>query len=118
MMENEIFNIKHYLTGDYLLVSRLLNGDTVSWEESKVKLLSSRATNHATSIRKIIGDFDCIHNEVVITKASYYERYKINPKFKEQFQKLKMMYETNSKFMNRFNKKLEKIKSNSNEAQG
>jgi len=109
------FKIETYSIGDYLLVSRLLNDDTVSWEESKVKLLSSRATNHATSVRKIIGKFDCILNDKVPTLASYYEKYRLNPKFREQFQELKMMYETNSKFMNRFNRKLEKIKSYSNE---
>jgi len=115
-MKDIIFKIDTYSIGDYLLISRLLSGDTISWDEAKEKLLSSRATNHATNVRKIIGDFDCIHNEVIPTIASYYERYKINPKFREQFQKLKMMYETNSKFMNRFNIKLEKIKSYSNEA--
>lgn len=115
-MKDTIFKIETYSIGDYLLVSRLLSGDAISWDEAKEKLLSSRATNHATNVRKIIGDFDCIHNEVIPTIASYYERYKINPKFREQFQKLKMMYETNSKFMNRFNRKLEKIKSYSNES--
>lgn len=114
-MNDIIFKIESYSIGDYLLVSWLLNGDTVSWEESKIKLLSSRATNHATNVRKIIGHFDCIENEVVPTIASYYERYKLNPTYKEHFQKLKISYEINAKFMNRLNQKQEKIKSYSNE---
>jgi len=104
-----VFKIEHYLIGDYLLVSRLLAGDTVSWEESKEKLLSSRATNHATNVRNIIGHFDCIENESVKTIDSYYERYKLNKKYIYHFQKLKMIYETNEKFMKRLNRKLEKI---------
>lgn len=107
-MKNK-YIIKSYSIGDYLLVSRLLNGDTISWEEAKNKLLSSRATNHATNVRKIIGNFDCIQNEHIDTIDSYYERYKLNPEFKNEFQKLKMIYESNSKFMDRFNKKIEKI---------
>lgn len=101
--------IETYSIGDYLLVSRLINGDTISWDEAKEKLLSSRATNHATSVRKIIGNFDCIQNEQIETIASYYERYKLHPKYKDEFQELKMIYESNSKFMDRFNKKIEKI---------
>jgi cell shape-determining protein MreC len=101
--------IESYSIGDYLLVSRLLNGDTISWDEAKEKLLSSRATNHATNVRKIINNFDCILNEHIDTIASYYERYTLNPKFRNEFQELKMIYESNSKFMDRFNKKIEKI---------
>ena len=103
--------IETYSIGDYLLISRLINGDTISWYEAKEKLLSSRATNHATSVRKIIGNFDCIQNEQIETIASYYERYKLNPKYKDEFQKLKMQYESDKKFMDRFNKKMEKINS-------
>ena len=102
--------IKSYSIGDYLLVSRLLNGDTISWEESRVKLLSSRATNHASSIRKIVGNYDCIQNIQITTSGSYYEKYKLNPLFVNQFQKLKMQYENNPKFMNRLYARLEKIK--------
>lgn len=108
-MNKHIFNIIHYSIGDYLLVSRLLSGDTISWEESKVKLLSSRATNHASSIRKIVRSFECIENETVPTTTSYYEVYKMNPDYKSNFQELKMLYETNKRFMKRLNKKLEKI---------
>lgn len=108
-MNKHILNIKTYHVGDYLLTSRLLAGDSVSWEESKIKLLSSRATNHATSVRKIIGHFECINNEVVPTIASYFERYTLNENYRKQFQELKMVYETNPKFMNRLNKRLEKI---------
>lgn len=107
----KIYIIETYSIGDYLLISRLINGDTISWYEAKEKLLSSRATNHATSVRKIIGNFDCIQNEQIETIASYYERYKLNPKYKDEFQELKMIYESNKKFMDRFNKKMEKINS-------
>jgi len=106
----KVFKIEAYSIGDYLLISRLLNGDTVSWDEAKEKLLSSRATNHATNVRKLIGDFNCIENEIIPTLASYYERYKINPQYIEQFQSLKMMYEQNAKFIQRFNTKMEKIR--------
>lgn len=116
-MNDNILKIEHFSIGDYMLVSRLLAGDTVSWEESKIKLFSSRATNHATSVRKIIGNFDCIENEAVDTLASYYERYKLNPEYREKFQILKMMYESNERFINRLNKKLEKI-AKFNESQG
>ena len=111
----KIYIIETYSIGDYLLISRLINGDTISWYEAKEKLLSSRATNHATSVRKIIGNFDCIQNEQIETIASYYERYKLNPKYKNEFQELKMIYESNSKFMDRFNKKIEKITRNHQE---
>lgn len=101
--------IESYYVGDYLLISRLLSGDTVAWDEAKEKLLSSRATNHASNVRKIIDNFDCIINEHITTIDSYYERYKLNPQFKNEFKELKMIYELNSKFMDRFNKKIEKI---------
>lgn len=108
-MDKQTFKIEHYSISDYLLVSRLLAGDTVSWEQSKVKILSSRATNNATSVRKIIGNFNCIENVKVPTLDSYYEEYKLNEDFRRHFQELKMMYESNDRFVKRLNKKLEKI---------
>ena len=42
--------IETYSIGDYLLISRLINGDTISWYEAKEKLLSSRAA-YADHIR-------------------------------------------------------------------
>ena len=103
------FAISTFLVSDYLLISRLLNGDSISWEESKVKILSSRVTNHASNVRKLIGNFDCIKNEVVNTETSYYEKYTLNPNYKESFQTAKNKYESNPIFMKRLNKKLEKI---------
>lgn len=105
-----IYNIKTYSVSDYLLVSRLLSDDLISWEDSKTKLLSSRATNHVSSIRKIIGEFNCIQNIVIETPTSYYEKYKLNPNFKAAFQRLKNQFEENEKFVNRLKTKLEKNK--------
>lgn len=107
----KIFNIESYLISDYLLVSCLLNGETLSWEESKIKILSSRAANHVSNVRKIIGNFNCIKNEAVNTMDSYYEQYKLNKEFIQEFQDLKMQYESNVKFIKRLNKKMEKISS-------
>ena len=108
-MNKHTFKIEHYSISDYLLVSRLLAGDTISWEQSKTKLLSSRATNNATSVRKIIGNFNCIENIKVPTLDSYYEVYKLNEDYRVHFQESKMMYEANERFMKRLNKKLEKV---------
>jgi len=108
-MKKHTFKIEHYSISDYLLVSRLLAGDTISWEQAKVKLLSSRATNNATSVRKIIGNFECIENIKIPTLGSYYEEYKLNQDYTTHFQELKMMYEDNDRFMKRLNRKLEKV---------
>ena len=116
-MNKHTFKIEHYSISDYLLVSRLLAGDTVSWEDAKVKLLSSRATNNATSVRKIVGNFECIENIKIPTLGSYYEEYKLNKDYTTHFQELKMMYEASVHFMKRLNKKLEKV-AKFNEAQG
>jgi len=116
-MNKFTFKIEHYSISDYLLVSRLLAGDTVSWEQSKVKLLSSRATNNATSVRKTIGHFNCIENVKVPTLDSYYEVYKLNEDYRVHFQELKMLYESNEKFVKRLNRKLEKV-GRFNEVQG
>ena len=116
-MNKHTFKIEHYSISDYLLVSRLLAGDTVSWEDAKVKLLSSRATNNATSVRKIVGNFECIENIKIPTLGSYYEEYKLNKDYTTHFQELKMMYEANDHFMKRLNRKLEKV-AKFNEVQG
>ena len=116
-MNKHTFKIEHYSISDYLLVSRLLAGDTVSWEDAKVKLLSSRATNNATSVRKIVGNFECIENIKIPTLDSYYEEYKLNKDYITHFQELKMMYEANDRFMKRLNRKLEKV-AKFNEVQG
>ena len=116
-MGHHTFKIEYYYVSDYLLVSRLLNGDTVSWENAKDKILSSRASNNATSVRKIVGHFECIENVRIDTIGSYYEEYKLNKDYVSHFQDLKMMYESNSTFMNRLNKRLEKV-AKFNEVQG
>lgn len=116
-MNKHTFKIESYSISDYLLVSRLLAGDAISWEQSRAKLLSSRATNHATSVRKIIGNFNCIKNVKVPTLDSYYEVYKLNEDFKIHFEELKMLYESSEKFIKRLNRKLEKV-GRFNEVQG
>ena len=116
-MNKHTFKIDHYSISDYLLISRLLAGDTVSWEDAKIKILSSRATNNATSVRKIIGNFNCIKNVKIPTMASYFEEYKLNDDYRTHFEQLKMLYESNPKFVKRLNRKLEKV-GRFNEAQG
>lgn len=108
--KSKTYPIVSYSISDYLLISRLLEDELISWEDSKIKLLSSRATNHVSNVRKIVGDFSCIENITIETPTSYYEKYKLNPNFKEVFQKIKNQFESNPKFMKRLNNRLEKIK--------
>jgi len=116
-MNKHTFKIEHYSISDYLLVSRLLAGDAVSCEDAKVKILSSRATNNATSVRKIIGNFNCIQNVKIPTLDSYFEEYRLNEDYRTQFKQLKLLYEDNPKFVKRLNRKLEKL-GKFNEVQG
>ena len=108
-MNKHTLKVEHYSISDYLLISRLLAGDKVSWEDGKIKILSSRAANNATSVRKTIGNFDCIENIKVPTLGSYFDVYKLNEEYREHFQELKMLYESNKTFVKRLNKKFEKI---------
>jgi hypothetical protein len=102
------YTIVSYCVSDYLLITRLLNDDLISWDEAKIKLLSSRATNHVSNVRKIVGDFNCIKNITIETPTSYFQKYKLNPEFKEVFQKIKNQFESNPNFMKRLNNRLEK----------
>ena len=106
--KSKTYPIVSYSISDYLLIKRLLDDELISWEDSKIKLLSSRATNHVSNIRKIVGNFNCIENVTIETPTSYYEKYKLNPNFKEVFQKIKNQFESNPKFMKRLNNRLEK----------
>ena len=66
--------------------------------------------HEAKNVRKIIGNFDCIKNEIVDTAASYYEEYKLKTNYKDLFQNLKLKYESHQRLVKRLNQKLEKIK--------
>lgn len=106
--ELKTYPIVSYSTSDYLLIKRLLDDELISWEDSKIKLLSSRAPNHVSNVRKIVGNPNCIENITIPTLTSHYDKYKLNPLFKEVFQKIKNQFESNPKFMKRLNNRLEK----------
>ena len=107
--KSKTYPIVSYSISDYLLISRLLDNELISWEDSKTKLLSSRATNHVSNVRKIVGNHNCIENIAIKTSTSHYDKYKLNPHFKEVFREIKKQFESNQEFVKRLNNRLEKI---------
>ncbi len=104
-LEAPIFIIDKYLTSDYLLICKLLEGEWLCAATAH-KILSTRITNHTNNIRKILG-VGCIKNIAVSTTSSYYERYIINEDYRQKFIDLKAVYEADKLCMDRVYRRLE-----------